>query len=410
MLTIPDELDKFYKTVSSGMTGMNSTLTDLTDKLTGLSNSSVSAKEGFSTYYNSKNKDTIVNKFTKIGELLTSIGTSVSGDLKSMLSKAQEIIDIVAEMDRLSKDEAAQQTTLSGELNKAEEDRNARTISASRAAIADDTSKFNQYKTDAENKLRDLKSMDANLDFVTQFSNTDYLAYLDQLQYGTFERTSYTASNGVTVDYYIYIPDYGGNEVEGLPVHLYLHGSGENGNGALNCGLPKLINDREITPSGIVICLQGHFDFNEAKYQEAVIELCDKVVEENNADHNKISLSGHSLGAITGYSLVHDNPNYFSAFIPISGCSNKSFKDVETDITVWAFHGAHDSSIGLAGGNGGIAAINNAGGHATMYVYPNEGHGGVQNYTFQRKFKYEDGEEYEPLEWAFLQSREEEAA
>ena len=409
MLTIPEELDKFYKTVSSGMTGMNSTLTDLTDKLTVLSNSSTSAKDEFSTYYASKNKNTIVNKFTKIGELLTSIGTSVTGDLKSMLSKAQEIIDIVGEMDKYSKDEASQQSTLSTELNKAVEDRNARTISAARSAIANDTSKFNEYKTEAESKLRDLKAMDANLEFVTQFSDTDYLTYLDSLQYGTFERTSYKASNGVTVDYYIYVPDYGGNEVEGLPVHLYLHGSGENGSGVLNCGLPKLINDKEITPSGIVICPQGHNDFSSKNYQAALIELVDKVVEENNADHNKISVSGHSLGAITGYSLVHDYPKYFAAFMPISGCANQSFEGVDTDVTVWAFHGAHDSSIGISGGETGVKKINKAGGHATMYVYQNEGHSGVQNYTFQRKFEYEDGEEYEPLEWAFLQSREEKA-
>ena len=53
MLTIPTELETFWKTVSGGIEGMNSTASSLSDKLTDISNSCATAESGFSSYYNS---------------------------------------------------------------------------------------------------------------------------------------------------------------------------------------------------------------------------------------------------------------------------------------------------------------------------------------------------------------------
>lgn len=143
--------------------------------------------------------------------------------------------------------------------------------------------------------------MDTGFSFVSDFTISGYSSKLDQLSYGSFEHMPlFTASNGVKVEYYLYLPDYG-EDVEGLPVHMYLHGFNENGDLVLSCGLPQLINDQVLTPEGICICIQGHRNFDNPNYQESLIELVDHVVDEYNADKNKVSLSGHSWGAMTGY-------------------------------------------------------------------------------------------------------------
>ena len=106
-----------------------------------------------------------------------------------------------------------------------------------------------------------------------------------------------------------------------MPIHLYFHGSGETGNGVLKCGLPKLINEQSINPAGLVFCIQAKNgkQFYDSKYLTGVLELAKKVGSENGGDPNRISVSGHSMGAVAGYQIISDHPNDFTAFIPISG-------------------------------------------------------------------------------------------
>ena len=99
MLTIPQELQTFRDTISGGIDGMNSTVSDLSGKLSDLSSTCTSAQSGFSNYYSSQNKEKILNKFSKLGEIISKISTSVTSDLGSMLSKAQEI---VTKVDRIA--------------------------------------------------------------------------------------------------------------------------------------------------------------------------------------------------------------------------------------------------------------------------------------------------------------------
>ena len=61
----------------------------------------------------------------------------------------------------------------------------------------------------------------------------------------------------------------------------------------------------------------------KTEYQKSIIELIDYVVEQNNGDKNKISLGGHSIGATDGYKIISRFPNYFFAFVPISGKADR---------------------------------------------------------------------------------------
>ena len=234
-------------------------------------------------------------------------------------------------------------------------------------------------------------------------------------KFGTFQKESFTASNGIKIDYLCYKPDYGTNNVSGLPVHMYMTGAGMKSTGEQIMtygGVGKLLNEKKITPSGIVVVPyvpSGH-EYENKEFRKALAELPVAVCKQNNGDLNRISLSGHSYGAITAYNLVNENPNTFSAIVPVSGSKppTEAFKTCK----VWAFHGAQDNP-----GNNtdyrkavkNVQAIQAMGGSATMHAYtdyPNCYHTHTANYTFGNSFDDPDDDKDEnvnPLEWAFKQ-------
>ena len=387
---------------------MKTTTTTLQDKIQEMMAANDRAKEGVNTYYQSENKDTVINKFTRMNDIYKKISTSLQSDFSKIITESEALVKLIEELETLNADIDRLQATINSEsgADAASQQR----ITSANTEIYSKQNEFNTKCNEAKTKLDQLKSMDEALSFVSEFTpDSSYLQKLSQLGYGSFEKKSFTASNGVSLSYYVYVPDYG-EEVEGLPIHMYLHGSGESNGGVLDVGLPKMIHDKAITPSGIVICPQAPTasDFYKKEYQQALVELSNNVADNYNGDKNKISLSGHSYGAIVGYQMLGNFPNHFAAFIPISGNSGGA-NEGTVNTKIWAFHGSRDV------GNGGtdynntrnlVSAINKSGGDAELYTYQGEGHSRVQNYTFQRTFEYKDGETYNPLEWAFLQSLE----
>ena len=411
MLTIPQELQTFRDTISGGIDGMNSTVSDLSGKLSDLSSTCTSAQSGFSNYYSSQNKEKILNKFSKLGEIISKISTSVTSDLGSMLSKAQEIVTKVDRMIELKEEVEEQESIISRENAKStDNDENTNPdyalLSSARSVKYNDEQEFNRLSNEATTSLNELKGMDASLQFVADFTSNDYLAYIDALQYGTFEPAEFTASNGLTVKYWLYVPDYG-QEVENLPVMLYMHGGSTHQNvspqDAIRYGLSSKIANKELTPSGIVI-IPAVTDFTE-RGQIALKELTDHVVETNPIDPNKISVSGHSYGGITAYNLINRYPDYFSCCVAISGGANVT--DAFKGMKDWSFNGTYENGTSWTSyqhGQNAVKAINEIGGEA--YLTPlKTGHAGTNKDTYGHKYMSPDGIEENPLDWAFRQEK-----
>ena len=227
--------------------------------------------------------------------------------------------------------------------------------------------------------------------------------------FGTLTEHSYQAPNGLKLNYYLYIPNYGQPEVTsatGLPVMLYMHGGGNNNyyGGVLERGLAKEINEKNINPSGLVV-IPYIKNFSDSRNLEALKSLVDDVVKNYNADANRISVSGHSNGAITTYKLINKYPNYFAAAIPISGFQQvtDSFKYTK----VWAFNGEYDHGnyTSNSGAQKAVQQINSMGGVAKLYTYKGYGHSYVQDFTYEREFESPDGDVTTPLEWAMRQTK-----
>ncbi len=131
------------------------------------------------------------------------------------------------------------------------------------------------------------------------------------------------------IKYWLYVPP----EAEpGMPLVVYLHGSGERGDGALLTSLPQFLKD------GVVLCREpillipqmpsyfGHW----ISIENALMKMIDRTVEEYGVDEYRIALAGFSLGGIGVYDLVNLYPERFCRALAVSGRVNE-------DVTPEAF-------------------------------------------------------------------------
>ena len=316
MLVISSELKKFKDEVSSGIGNMNSSLTTLTEKLTELSSACSSAQSGFSSYYNSANKTTIISEFSSINELLTSVSNSLTNDLKSMLTKSQELIDKIIKLESLQNEVETQENIKNNEISKEVEKRDSNIISNADYIITKDTTEFNNIKDEADSLFNELKAMDKTLELDSGKTSQsiaigDVKIELQGLKEGTYNKVQYKAKNGKTITSYIYLP-IGASTKEGLGVSLSMGGDGSTGNG-LNAGVGKQLK-QGANYSGIVVVLEAEDgkSYSNSDYLDASKELADNLVKTYNADPNKVSISGYSYGGSGVQHMIERFPGYFS--------------------------------------------------------------------------------------------------
>ena len=399
---IASELTTFKSTVEPGIGKMSSTCTTIIDKVSELSTSATSARSGIDSCYNSSRKNSVMNKLSKVNTICTNISTSVSGDLVGTISEAEALIALIGELEKINEEIEAQEAIISSNSGDTPEAINKR--NGAQSIINQKNTEFDQKHNDAKTKLTALKSKDSSLDveFVPVSAEPD----IDKLKYGSFEKREFTASNGLTIKYWLYVPDYG-EDVEGLPCMLYMHGgsthqtvSYEKG---VQYGLGSKLANKEITPSGVVIvpCVE---DFTD-KGIVALKELTDEVVDEQKCNQDRVSVSGHSYGGITSYKLINKYPGYFSCCVPISGRSEVT--DAFKDVKVWSFNGTAEGSSSWTSYNSSVAAvdeINKIGGQATLTPLKT-GHAGTNKVTYEKEYLSPDGIMENPIEWAFRQER-----
>ncbi len=232
--------------------------------------------------------------------------------------------------------------------------------------------------------------------------DTNYLNHLDDLKYGSYELTEFTASNGLTIKYWIYKPDYGDTEVTGIPTIMYIHGGADdNSMSTINSyGLPKYVSNKDVTPEGLVI-VPFIENFSDSRNLEALKELTDYEVGENKGDTNKISISGHSNGAKTTYQMINKYPDYYAAAVPISG-SMPITSNTSTEI--WGFGGEYDHGdmSGTARQQSIVDNYVSNGGTGKVQVLDRRGHSYTQDDTYNgTKYTTPEGEEMTALEWAY---------
>lgn len=391
--TISNELKDFKTKLDGKIPGLQSAISQINDKIESLKTACTSTKSSIASVYDSSNKDTLINKLSTINDVYDSVGEGLSA-LNDIVSKSGSLVDKVTELEN----KLVEVNSASANMNNNKESENYYSYVIKYNALR---SEFVRMNSDATALLSEIKSMDGEISLKDKFGTNSISDVTEMLSYGTFNKKYFDSSYG-KVEYYLYVPDV--DDTTGLPMMVYLHGTGERGNGVLNQGLPKQIYEKSVVPNGLVICVQGKASFGSASVFNGIAELTESVANEYKVDKKRISASGHSDGAIGAYKLVANHTDLFSALIPISGCCYDKFPQMiaDGDVKVWSFHGNSDSSVKYANGKGSVDAINKNGGDAELCTL-NDGHC-IQNKVFGTKYDYK-GEEIDPLDWAFNQRK-----
>jgi predicted peptidase len=194
----------------------------------------------------------------------------------------------------------------------------------------------------------------------------------------SLSQSVHTLNREVTLqlEYLLYLPEgYEGSQKE-WPLLVFLHGLGERGpviNKVKTHGPPKLIEQGKQLPFIVVSpqCPENSWWTYET---EKVLALVDEIEETYRVDKSRVYLTGLSMGAYGTWAVASVAPDRFAAIAPICGGGYSFLGDNLKDVPVWAFHGGADPVVPVQKSQEMVNAVNQAGGHAKLTIYPGVGH------------------------------------
>jgi predicted peptidase len=116
-------------------------------------------------------------------------------------------------------------------------------------------------------------------------------------------------------------------------------------------------------------------------YGQLVLDLIGSLSREFNIDPNRLYIVGQSRGGRGVWDLVTKSPSIFAAAVPVCGDGSPARIVAAKGVAIWAFHGAKDNAVPVAGSRKLVAALKAAGGSIRYTEYPDVGHD-AWNYAF----------------------------
>ena len=179
--------------------------------------------------------------------------------------------------------------------------------------------------------------------------------------------------------YLLFLPGGYGKQNKAWPLILFLHGAGERGEGNLALvkkhGPPKIVENKPAFPF-IVVSPQcpKQRRWTDAVRTSLLVQLVDEISEKFNVDGRRVYLTGLSMGGSGSWGLAAHHADRFAAAVPICGGGDPATARDLKSVPIWAFHGAKDRGVPLRRSEEMVDAVNKAGGHAKLTVYPEAGH------------------------------------
>jgi len=403
MGTISADLTQFRDAVQGKLSGMSSSISDLSNKLSDLTILNGNTKSQVSANYQSEAASTALTSFDSLATIITSITSSITSTVNSAISQANAIVSDVNKLEEINSEIESKKTSLNNIPNTEE---NSSKRASIQSEINSKESEFNTLHEEAKAKLAAIKAMSDTISIGSTAAATAPEGVSEEVMQdvamgkGTLERATYTASNGKKVTYYIYVPKAAANVK--LPVCIYFHGLQDTTDAHPDRGPAGLIKQGKLNPQGIMIFPQAvdgtkDSDFHKLDYETAVMELTNKVITKYNGDVKRISVAGHSNGACAVGHIVENFPGVFAAAAPISGVTRLSESMLKTNL--WTFRGAYDTPDV----DRSAKISKKKGGNANCTVFPKQGHA-IQAYTFEQTLTDENGKQTTLLEWLMSKS------
>src|SRR5262249_22301455 len=102
--------------------------------------------------------------------------------------------------------------------------------------------------------------------------------------------------------------------------------------------------------------------------------LLDDVQANYRVDHDRVYLTGLSMGGFGTWALAAAHPERFAAIAPICGGGNSRDASKIKDLPIWVFHGAKDPTVPIAASENMVKALKEAGSDVKFTIYPEAGH------------------------------------
>lgn len=194
------------------------------------------------------------------------------------------------------------------------------------------------------------------------------------------EKRLYTVpGTGVTMGYIEYLPE-NYDEGKDYPLVLFLHGYGERGNGdeheveAVEVhGFPRYAHEGAEYPF-VLIAPQCPSASIWPVLTESLDLFLDHLLASYKVDPARVCLTGLSMGGTEAWLWGCGRNERFACVVPVCGAVINWISFGLAETPVWAFHGTEDGCISCQESENMVNAINRAGGHAKLTLYPGVGH------------------------------------
>jgi dienelactone hydrolase len=219
-------------------------------------------------------------------------------------------------------------------------------------------------------------------------------------QYYDFRMTP--TSSGATLMNVVYEPT-GWEVEEEYPLVIYLHGSSSelvtHERVTNEAGLAIWHgwgSNRQIEPTFLFAPVVGTTGFTGTTRRQDIFEVIDGLTAEFPIDMERIYISGFSMGAGGTWNYIQYRPNYFAAACPVGLNGGSINAQLVKDTPIWATIGADDLPPRVDGLEDNVEDIRAANGdprgpetwvtgvNPKFEVFPNTGHGGAIDATFQQ--------------------------
>ncbi|MBQ7603624.1 MAG: dienelactone hydrolase family protein [Clostridia bacterium] len=161
---------------------------------------------------------------------------------------------------------------------------------------------------------------------------------------------------------------------EKLPMIVFLHGAGERGDDfELLCSNPmaKLFaadpcwHGLRVITFNPQCALDQYWTMLTSELHEAILQAAEKY----NADPDRISITGLSMGGYGTWDQVINYPEMFSAAAPVCGGGVPWLVPGDLKTPIRAFHGENDDVVDPSESRKMVNAVNERGGHASLTTF-----------------------------------------
>jgi predicted peptidase len=204
-----------------------------------------------------------------------------------------------------------------------------------------------------------------------------------------FVARSFKAASGVTMPYRLFVPELAARK-QPLPLVVYLHGGGGIGTDNLkqisggNANGTHVWTTADAQRTRPAFVLAPQLPENQAwavpatdalsAYAQAALEIVATLSREFAIDSSRIYLTGQSLGGRGTWDIISKRPDVFAAAVPLCGDGSASRIVAARGVPIWAFHGAKDPLVPVAGSRDLVAALQRAGSPVKYTEYPDVEH------------------------------------